>query len=178
MRPFTINSRSFDGRIKRSWKGELMEIDGSRLTFIGEFDQTVEHPELGIIHSGTVSHEYFWTDRWYSIFRFVGPDGSFRNFYCNINMPPSISGEVLDFVDLDIDIVVVPDGEVQVLDEDEYEQNARDLGYGEDVLTAVEEARRELKRMIGEREFPFDILEQSQPKLRESVLIDDQPDEP
>jgi hypothetical protein len=46
----------------------------------GEFAEDVEHSNLGQIKNGTVSHEYFWLDRWYNVFRFHEPDGTLRNF--------------------------------------------------------------------------------------------------
>ena len=109
MRPgdiVSINSRKFDGSIRRSWECELLSIDGSQLVFGGEFLEDIDHPELGLIRRGTISRESYWTDRWYNVFQFQEADGNLRNYYCNINMPPVLSERVLDYVDLDIDVVV------------------------------------------------------------------------
>jgi uncharacterized protein len=150
----TVNSRKFDGSIRRSWQCELIEQDGSLLAFVGEFDTTVEHPDLGRIEKGTISYEYYWLDRWYSIFRFHEPSGSLRNFYCNINMPPRFSGGVLDYIDLDIDILVWPDLRYDVLDRDDYETNATRFGYTMHIKEKVEEALNELLELIETRNLP------------------------
>src|SRR5689334_15069332 len=107
-RQITINSRKYDGTIRRSWQAALLSEDDGILIAVGIFTRTVDHPDLGSIAEKTVSFEYFWPNRWYNIFRFHTPDGAFRNFYCNIAMPPSVNGDILDFVDLDIDVVVWP----------------------------------------------------------------------
>lgn len=167
---FTINSRSFDRSIKRSWACELIGRDGDCLTFVGTFDRTVQHLHLGTIQNGTVSYEYFWLDRWYSVFRFHHPDRSFRNFYCNINMPPEIGDGVLDYVDLDIDLVVEKDGTVRILDEDEFQTNSRIFGYDDETCANVRRAVEELKGLIDERKFPFEILNESQPFAGSDVL--------
>ena len=76
----TVNSRKLDGTIRRSWNCELVEDHGSLMIFVGKFDEDVRHPDLGHIKKDTVSYEYYWRDRWYSIFRFHEPSGSLRNF--------------------------------------------------------------------------------------------------
>jgi protein associated with RNAse G/E len=121
----------------------------------GEFERDVQHPDLGFIQSGTISYEYFWFDRWYNIFRFHEPDGSLRNFYCNIALPPSFQDSILDYVDLDIDIVVWPDTQITVLDEAEFETNASLFGYPGSVRKAALQSLDDLLKMIGDRGFPF-----------------------
>lgn len=151
----TINSRKFDGEIRRSWKADLIERKNSLLLFVGEFEQEIKHPNLGVIRRGTVSYEYYWLDRWYNIFRFHEPNGDLRNFYCNINKPPIFENNVLDYIDLDIDILVWTDFSYEVLDVDEFEENAECFQYTEVLTEKVEKTCLELSKMIELREFPF-----------------------
>ncbi|HKP69623.1 MAG TPA: DUF402 domain-containing protein [Pyrinomonadaceae bacterium] len=150
----TVNSRKLDGSIRRSWNCELVEATDSLLVFFGIFAEDVDHPELGHIRAGTVSYEYYWLDRWYSIFRFHEPSGSLRNFYCNLNMPPHFADGVLDYVDLDIDVVVWPDASYKILDRDDYEQNAELLGYSDEVKEKVEATLKELLELIEVKDLP------------------------
>ena len=150
----TVNSRKLDGTIRRSWNCELVEQSGSLLVFAGNFDSDIRHPELGHITAGTLSHEYYWLDRWYSIFRFHEPSGSLRNFYCNLNMPPVFADGVLDYVDLDIDVVVWPDFSYKVLDRDDYEVNSRLFGYSNEVKAKVEATLKEVLERIEARDLP------------------------
>jgi len=150
----TVNSRKYDGNIRRSWNCELIEQQDSLLVFVGEFLEQVEHQDLGCIEKGTTSYEYYWLDRWYNIFRFHEPSGTLRNFYCNINMPPTFSDGVLDYVDLDIDIVLWPDYRYVVLDRDDYERNADVFGYPGWVRDKVEETLNELLELIDHRQLP------------------------
>lgn len=150
----TVKSRKYDGTVRRSWNCELLEQTGSRLVFVGTFDRDVSHPDLGRINKGTVSYEYYWLDRWYNIFRFHEPSGTLRNFYCNINMPPQFSDGTLDYVDLDIDILVWPDYDYVVLDRDEYEQNAKTFGYPPEIDVKVQEALAQVLELIKTRNLP------------------------
>jgi protein associated with RNAse G/E len=150
-----IRSLKYDGRLHREWRARLVRVEGPLVVVEGEFEETVEHSQLGTIAQGTVSTEYFWTDRWYSVFRFREPDKTLRNYYCNINKPASFDDQLLTFVDLDIDVLVSPDNTYRVLDEDEFEANAARYQYSSEVHERVPRARAELIDLIERREFPF-----------------------
>jgi protein associated with RNAse G/E len=120
------------------------------------FNEDIEHELLGTISCGTISIEYYWLDRWYNVFRFSDPAGAFQNFYCNVGLPPSFDGCVLSYVDLDIDVLVKPDFSYQVLDLDDFEENARRYDYPVDVRESAHEALAELIELIETRSFPFD----------------------
>ena len=125
------------------------------MIFVGEFENDVSHSHLGLIRRGTISYEYYWLDRWYNVFRFHEPDGNFRNYYCNINMPPTYQNNVLDYVDLDIDVLVRDDLSLKMLDEDEYRRNSEVFNYPDELKASVERSLEELLNLIRNREFPF-----------------------
>ncbi len=153
-KPVTVNSLAFDGTVRRSWQCELIERNDPLLMFVGTFDREVEHGDLGIIRKGTISYEYYWLDRWYNIFRFHEADGTFRNYYCNINMPPTFVGDELNYIDLDIDIVVWPDRSYQVLDRDEFEQSSARFNYSGQILEMVEATLAELIAIVERGDLP------------------------
>jgi protein associated with RNAse G/E len=151
----TVRAHKYDGSEHRSWSAEVLRQDGSLLVLDAVFTEKVRHHLLGTIERGTLSLEYYWLDRWYNIFRFQQPTGELRNYYCNVNVPPQFDGEVLTYVDLDIDILVNADLSYQILDQDEFEQNAAAYGYSDDVLEHACQAVEELKSLIETRSFPF-----------------------
>jgi protein associated with RNAse G/E len=69
-------------------------------------------------------------------------------------MPPTYSQGVLDYVDLDIDILVWPNGRCDVLDLDDFENNARVFGYPDDLIRKVELELQTLLTMIRRDELP------------------------
>jgi uncharacterized protein len=125
------------------------------LVLEGEFNQDIEHDLLGKIASGTLSREYYWMDRWYNVFRFGDPGGQLKSFYCNINEPPKFDGEVLNYIDLDIDVLVQPDFTYQVLDLEDFERHANLYQYPEDVKLNTRRALNDLVGLIEARAFPF-----------------------
>lgn len=123
----------------------------------GEFAESVAHRELGFIEQGTISIEYFWRDKWFNVFRFHHPDGNFRNFYCNINTPPTFCGNTLDYTDLEIDILVGTDYDCRILDLDEFSVMAEKHQLSARFKSRIEQTMSELLNRIKTRKFPFDI---------------------
>ena len=151
----TINSRKFDGEIHRSWKAKLISKKNSLLTFVGEFEKQIQHQHLGVIRRKTISYEFYWLDRCYNIFRFHEPNGDLRNFYCNINLPPKFENGVLDYTDLDIDLLVWKDFSYQILDLDEFKNNAERFSYSEELQKKVHMNLKELISLVENKSFPF-----------------------
>jgi protein associated with RNAse G/E len=150
-----VHSCKYDGRIQRRWGARIADRAGSLILLEGVFEEEVRHPLLGHIRAGTHSTEYFWTDRWYSVFRFRQPEGVLRNYYCNVNTPPRLDDSVLSFIDLDIDVLVAPDFSHQILDEDEFETHAALFNYPPEFRRRAHEALDEILRLVRERGSPF-----------------------
>jgi protein associated with RNAse G/E len=153
--PITVRACKFDGREHRRWEAKILRRVDSLLVLDAKFETEIHHDLLGTIARGTVSIEYYWLDRWYNVFRFMEPGGQLRNYYCNVNIPPDYNGRMLSFVDLDMDILVAPDLSYQILDEDEFEFNARRYDYPATVRSRAHQALAELRELIETRQFPF-----------------------
>ena len=150
-----VHAYKYDGLLHRTWDAELLRREGSLVVLDAKFSEEISHDLLGTIASGTHSLEYYWLDRWYNVFRFAQPDGKLRDFYCNVNVPATLEGEVLSYIDLDIDILVQPDFRYQVLDLDEFEKNSELYDYSAEVRQNAHRAVSELITMIEARAFPL-----------------------
>jgi len=151
----TVEARKFDGALHRQWQAQLVTHAAPLVLVEGVFAEEIRHQLLGTIAPGTVSTEYYWTNRWYSVFRFHEPSGALRNYYCNINCPVKFDGRTLTFIDLDLDVLVAPDFSYRILDEDEFETNAARYRYPEIVRESVPRALSELLKLIERRDYPF-----------------------
>ena len=150
-----VSVHKYDGREHRRWRARVAKHEGSLLILDAVFEEEIEHDLLGTIALGTVSTEYYWLDRWYNVFRFSDKSGKLKNFYCNVNQPPSFDGRVLSYIDLDIDVFVAPDLTYKILDLDDFEANAEAYAYPEDVQANAHRALKELTELIEARAFPF-----------------------
>jgi protein associated with RNAse G/E len=155
--PITVRVLKYDGTEYRRWGATMARHEGRMIVLEAEFEDDVQHELLGGIARGTRTIEYYWLDRWYNVFRFLETDGTTKLFYCNVNLPPTIMNSVLSYIDLDIDILVRPDGSYQVLDLEEFATNAIQYGYSEQVKTRAHAAVNELASMIKAGQFPFGV---------------------
>ena len=154
----TVRSCKFDGSLNRSWTAQLVLRDATLIVLEGVFGSDVQHEWLGRIERGTCTREYFWTDRWYSVFRFLDGTGRVRMEYVNLNLPPTFSGSELTFVDLDIDLVIRPDGTYTVLDEDEFQTNADLYQYPAEIRSGVHETLSSLVELARSGRFAHVVL--------------------
>jgi len=153
--PITVRVLKYDGTEYRRWDATMARREAGMVVLDAEFADEVQHELLGRIPRGTRTIEYYWLDRWYNVFHFLKGDGSTKLFYCNVNMPPTIASGFLTYIDLDIDILVQPDGSYQVLDLDEFATNAARYDYSEQVKTQAHAAVDDLISRIKARQFPF-----------------------
>jgi uncharacterized protein len=145
----------YDGSESRRWLARLRERIDSLLILDAQFDAEVQHELLGTIERGTKTIEYYWLDRWYSVFQFLNDDGKPRLHYGNVNTPPQLKDNVLTYIDLDIDIMVSPELNYRILDLDEFECNAALYGYPDEMQVRARQATDELISLIEARGFPF-----------------------
>jgi predicted RNA-binding protein associated with RNAse of E/G family len=152
-----LNSR---GHAVLSYQAELAE----RLPNGVVLDATWTWPtrDLGYVlfETGDRFIEYFYTDRWHNIFAIhSGESGALKGWYCNVARPARISAQVVAAEDLILDVWVSPDGNWQILDEDEFAaDHTLDEPTREDALKAL----GVLLAQIAAREPPFDVSAGSQ----------------
>ncbi len=103
---------------------------------------------------GDLLHEYFSPDHPFNAFAVFAPDGRVKGWYCNVTYPARIEDHQISWQDLYIDIILCPDGQTVVLDEDELAEaglEQTDPGLYRFIL----DARDALGRHIQERAYPF-----------------------
>jgi protein associated with RNAse G/E len=112
-----------------------------------------------IFRPGDVTAEFFWRARWWNVIAgYDAGTGALRGYYCNVAKTPRWQIEpapVIAYTDLDLDIVVFPDGRIELHDEDEFVRYAAQFHYP---ARTVERARRtvdELTARIERRAHPF-----------------------
>lgn len=150
-----VSVLKYDGLEHRRWPARIAKFEAPLLVLDAVFEAEIRHDLLGTISSGTISTEFYWLDRWYNVFRFSDPDRNLKNYYCNVNQPPSFDGRVLSYIDLDIDVLVAPDLTYKVLDLEDFEENARRFAYPEEVQANAHRALADLTGLIESRAFPF-----------------------
>jgi protein associated with RNAse G/E len=86
--------------------------------------------------------ETYFADRWYNIYEIHNPEsGALRGWYSNVSRPASIQPGVIEYVDLALDLIVLPNGQMKVLDEDEFAELDLSDADREKALQALEDLK-------------------------------------
>lgn len=156
----TVRALKYDGTAYRRWVGHFCARAATSVSLMATFGPEVEGRSP--FFAGDGAREYFYTDRHYNVIAGYAPDGVLRACYCNICQPARFlltdAGAELRFVDLDIDVLVEPDGRCIVTDEDEFARNAQTYHYPAPVRAAAQAAIVTLLQHVRERQAPFDTI--------------------
>lgn len=96
---------------------------------------------------------FFIPHCWYNIVALIETTGI--RYYCNIASPPYVLGNVITYIDYDLDVILYPDGGVHLVDQDEYERHKIGYHYSETVQTKVQEGLQALMKRVERRAAPF-----------------------
>ncbi len=152
--PVTVHK--LDDRGHETWRytGGVLERTATRLRLEARFDrQDISLPGLRL-RRGDRFVETFFTDRWYNVFAVHDvDDGRLKGWYCNVTRPARLSqdGEHVYAEDLALDLIVLPDGRWQVMDEEEYAALDLSLDERRQALHAL----AELQTMAAAQRGPF-----------------------
>lgn len=95
--------------------------------------------------------ERYFTNHWYNIFQIHDrEDDQVKGWYCNITTPAQIRPGEISYVDLALDLLVYPDGNYLVLDEDEF----KDLDIDDEMQKKALDAKDELIEVVITRGLP------------------------
>lgn len=155
MSRYEVRKLNTQGAVVTAYDAELSErlSDGVRLSA----RWTRPALPLGYTTFETGDHftEWFYSERWYNIFEIRAEHGALKGWYCNIAEPATITADTVACRDLLLDVWVSPNGDMQVLDEDEF---ADDTTLTVQTRASAQQALGELLERVRAREAPFEGL--------------------
>ena len=97
---------------------------------------------------------FFYYNRWYNVIAQLKSKGLF--YYCNIASPFIIDGNIIKYIDYDLDLRVYPEGNYKVLDRKEYEYHKVLMKYSNEMEFIIENSLEELMKLNNFKKGPFD----------------------
>lgn len=148
MTTITVIKRDHRGEFVWQYEGELVDSGATWVCI----DAIFGRDGYVLFRRGDALREWFYSDRWYNIFRLQDAvDGRLKGWYCNVTRPAVITAESVSADDLALDVFVRPDGALMVLDQDEFA--ALDLPDVE--RQAALDAVEQLRQAVDDRCGPF-----------------------
>ncbi|MEM3596690.1 MAG: DUF402 domain-containing protein [Candidatus Bathyarchaeia archaeon] len=135
------------GAVFHLGQAEIESIDDKRLKYSRIMRSNGFYDGLGVKKeagdkavSETEIGEFYTTTSYFSV------DGTFKGKYINLNTPVEIYPQTLRYVDLEVDVCVLPDGTTKVLDmeklEKALERGLISKAFFQKILEKVEEIKR------------------------------------
>ncbi len=111
--------RTLDGREKR-FHCRLLSLapDASHAAVLWVAPEAM-HVHGVDLPAGTVSVGHFWTDRHFNVYHWLNAAGETVGYYFNICDETRIAAGVIEWRDLTVDVLALPAGRLDVLDEHE-----------------------------------------------------------
>ncbi len=96
---------------------------------------------------------FFFSNSWYNIICMLKNNGV--SYYCNLGTPYVLDDEAIKYIDYDLDIKVYPSLQYRVLDKFEYQVNADEMNYSDEIREIISYEFENLKKRIQNKENPF-----------------------
>ncbi|MEM7133178.1 MAG: hypothetical protein AAF702_43160 [Chloroflexota bacterium] len=165
-----VCKRKFDGRVKSEWEGERIHLADLYLSaspppvegWIAVLHHPARHRKFvkGVIaYADPIFIHYLNTVEPLTVLVQYTFEGEFVEAKCDAALPAILDGEVIEFIDLDLDVIVQADFSTHVRDELTFAQNREIMNYPEEVVAQAARGIRLAKTLIELRSFPFDVLD-------------------
>lgn len=148
----TVRKLDHAGHEVISYAGEVLRRSDRAIVIRSTWDR--EPMDLGfvVLEPRDQWTETFYSDRWYNVFEIRSRRGRLKGWYCNVARPARITEDEVAAEDLALDLWVAPDGDMKVLDQDEF----ADLALSSEERRRARHALAELKLMVAREGRPFD----------------------
>lgn len=151
-----VQVKKYDGSLHYEWTSRLIDDNDERILLYAGPGRTLQHYTRQACYTyHSHSLECFMRQDGFTVQLDLETDGSIRH-YCNIGLVPRQNGAVIEFIDLDLDLVAEREGDWRLVDEDEFVANQVRFGYPDDVVTHVWNTIEDVNRRIDLGKFPFD----------------------
>lgn len=104
------------------YDGFVLSTSDTQITLEARFDREAVDIHGLQLRNGDRFVETFYFDRWYNVFAiYHGETNAFKGWYCNITRPAWMDSHHLYAEDLALDLIVLPDRQVSVMDQEQFE---------------------------------------------------------
>lgn len=114
-----------DGRVYR-YRGTIVQFEPGRVILERAFQPGGRYDALDVPkEQGDWGTAEFRQDVWHTVLSYYARGGSLKGKIYNINTPPQFFPDLIRYYDLEVDVVVWPDGRVAVVDQELLEESWR-----------------------------------------------------
>lgn len=147
--PITERKTRFDGSVLEFQCQRLLVEPGQRAVLRYDLGRDWKVADL-VFPKGTYTAGHFWMDRPYNVYHWL-ENGRTLAHYFNVGIVDEISETRVAWRDLIIDVLVKPDGSIEILDEEEVPPDMPSA-HRRTIAQALEQIVTNPKRLVAEIE--------------------------
>ncbi len=148
-RPIIERKTRFDGSVQEFACQALLIEPARRAVIRYELDRDWRVGGM-VLPKGGYTAGHFWTDRPYNVYHWLNA-GTTLGYYFNVGLVDEITETTVAWRDLIIDVLVKPDGAIDILDEDEVPADLP-AEHRRTIAQALEQIVTNPKRLVQEIE--------------------------
>jgi uncharacterized protein len=148
-RPIIERKTRFDGSVQEFACQALLIEPAKRAVIRYELDRDWQVGGM-VFPKGGYTAGHFWTDRPYNVYHWIHA-GKTLGYYFNVGLVDEITETTVAWRDLIIDVLVKPDGAIDILDEDEVPADLP-AEHRRTIAQALEQIVTNPKRLVQEIE--------------------------
>jgi hypothetical protein len=157
-REVVVRKLKFDGAVRYEWEGDLLEeLPGwSVVLHDSRRHQKRQTDSPAPDNEGGFGFHYLGTNGPLTVLFWFDLRGRFVDAKCDAALPATLDGDRIDFVDLDLDVVVLPGFTHYVRDQEAFAERSVSMGYTEEAKRVAHQGILHALRMVRRRQYPFD----------------------
>lgn len=148
-----IESHKHNGEIHRIWERTFVLKQQKGQIIGANIGTKVIEPLKREFYTTDPAICYFDQQRWFNVIGLIKETGV--HYYCNLTNSYTLENGVLIYIDYDLDVIVSPTYEYEIVDEEEYEMNQQFMNYPQEVKKKIEEELQILLQWIKHQKGPF-----------------------
>ena len=156
-----VCKQKYDARVTSKWEGRLLILP--MLSSASSWRVVLHHPEFHQqIKKGSVKKtsslflQCLSTKRPLMVLLEYSMDGTFLGAKCDAALPATQTGRIIQFCDLDLDLMVKPDFSSSVRDRKDFQKNSQKMRYPSSVISKAHQGIKLAQTLLTTRQFPFD----------------------
>jgi Protein of unknown function (DUF402) len=155
--PVRIHKRKYDGALVREMTADL--VDGSAAGGLTVHLDMARHQNVAYGQPSRFDGHIigFLSETapiaWWFLYDTIG---RLDHVYVDAALPVTLGGRTIEYIDLDLDLIIQPDWSYVIDDQDEFEANRLAMAYPEHVTAAAHEGIRLAVEAVEARAWPLD----------------------
>ncbi len=148
-----VQSYKHDGSLHRTWDNAMIvEYCEDYIVIVSSTTKVIEGDgRKWYTREPAVS--IFFFKEWFNVIAMLRENSIY--YYCNIASPSLIDNHIIKYIDYDLDLKLLVDGEIIRLDEKEFEYHRKKYGYDDELYKVIRYVNEKVHKKMEDHVFPF-----------------------